>query len=254
MQGCLLSPFAIFAMLVSPLALKLTAVSLAVTILLYADDLLVIISLPPPDTVRVLADIMSEMTKFSAHSGPHVNKIKFAILLRGDWQPQQRAMLSTLGIPMKSSYKYLGILLGHVTSEQSFSVALNKALSRAYAMRSWGLSLLERVELLKLWILPLLVHPARAVCPDNNVCSTLQLVYNVAIKLSSCRVTQPILSLPKEQGLRPCPTEDFSLLAIFSDFCTLPQQLCTPASLTSLLKSFRPFQTTHVIMLNTSDP
>ena len=57
-----------FAMLVSPLALKLTAVSQAVTILLYADDLLIIISLPPADAAQMLTQIMIEITIFSAHA------------------------------------------------------------------------------------------------------------------------------------------------------------------------------------------
>ena len=63
----MLSP-SIFAMLVSPLALNLTAVSPAVTILLYADDLLIIISLPPADAAQVLTQIMAEMTIFAAHA------------------------------------------------------------------------------------------------------------------------------------------------------------------------------------------
>ena len=79
-----------------------------------------------------------------------MNKGKSAILLKGEWLPQLQAALTQLGIPIQKTYKYLGILLGHVTPEQSFSLALNKALGRAYSMRSWELSLPERIELLKL--------------------------------------------------------------------------------------------------------
>ena len=140
---------------------------------MYADDLLVIISLPLAEAAQVLLHIMAEMKAFSLHTGLHVNKGKSAILLKGDWLPQSRALLSKLGMPIQTSIKYLGILLGHVTAEQFFPLALNKALSRAYAMRSWELTLPEHAELLKLWILPLLVHPARAVLADKNVCFTL---------------------------------------------------------------------------------
>ena len=89
------------------------------------------------------------------------------------------------------------------------SLALNKALGRAYSMRSWELSLPERVELLKLWILLLLVHPARKVFADDNVVSTLTLIYHVSLRLNSWGITQPILSLPKQQGgyALPAPKE-----------------------------------------------
>ena len=188
----------IFAMLVSPLALKLTAVSAHVTILLYADDLLIVIMLPPHEVIPVLSLIISAMSCFSAHSGLHINKGKSAFLLAGDWPPHMQALLSQFSIPIQSSYKYIGIVLGHVTSEQSFSVALKKALARAHAMRSLELSLEGWVELLKLWILPLIVYLARAVHADENVCSALTLIYHVALNLNSWGITQPILSLPKD--------------------------------------------------------
>ena len=79
-----------------------------------------------------------EMSRFLAHSRLHVNSGKSAILLKGEWPPHLQALLSPFGIPIQSSYKYLGIVLGHVTSEQSFSLALTKALAKAYPMRSWG--------------------------------------------------------------------------------------------------------------------
>ena len=67
-QGCPLSP-SMFAMLISPLALKRTAISPHVTILLYADDLLVIIALPPDEAHAILLPIMTEMSRFTAHTG-----------------------------------------------------------------------------------------------------------------------------------------------------------------------------------------
>ena len=59
-------------------------------------------------------------------------------------------------------------------------------------MPSWALSLPERIKLLKLWVIPLM-HTARAVYPHENVCSTLQLIYRVALKMGSWAVTQPTL-------------------------------------------------------------
>ena len=249
-QGCPLSP-SMFAMLISPLALKLTAISPHVSILLYADDLLIIITLPPDEAHAILMPIMTEMSCFTAHTGLKMNKGKSAILLKGEWPPQLQAALTQLGIPIQKTYKYLGILLGHVTPEQSFSLALNKALGRAYSMRSWELSLPERIELLKLWILPLLVHPARAVFADDNVISTLTLIYHVSLRLNSWGITQPILSLPKQQGgyALPAPKE-----FLHWQFSTLFARFLNNSSLipSTIVSGFQPFQIKHGIVLDTT--
>ena len=73
-------------------------------------------------------------------------------------------------------------------------------MGRAFAMRSWDLSLAERVLLLKLWILPLVIYPARVVFPSDPVVSGLRTVYHVALKLNSWSITLDILSHPLHKG------------------------------------------------------
>ena len=53
------------------------------------------------------------------------------------------------------------------------------------------------------------MHPARTVFADDNVISTLTLIYPVSLRLNSWGITQPILSLPKQQGgyALPAPKE-----------------------------------------------
>ena len=101
-QGCPLSP-SMFAMLISPLALKLTAISPHVSILLYAYDLLIIITLPPDEAHAILILIMTEMSCFTAHTGLKMNKGNSAILLKGEWPPQLQAALTQLGIPIQKT-------------------------------------------------------------------------------------------------------------------------------------------------------
>ena len=80
--------------------------------------------------------------------------------------------------------------------EQSYSHALQKAMGRAFAMQTWAMSLLERIQLLKLWILTLLVYPAQVVFLSAAVVITLKAVYQVALRLNSWGVTLDILSHP----------------------------------------------------------
>ena len=84
-------------------------------------------------------------------------------------------------MPVVDRYKYLGVVFGHVNGDTSCEPAPQKALGCAFSMQSWSLSFLERAMLLKLWILPLFVFPARVVFPTDGVFNTLKIVYNVAL-------------------------------------------------------------------------
>ena len=198
-QGCPFSP-SIFAMLISPLAQKLTSVSDTVQNLLYADDLLIIVTGEPAQAVFVFLMVWGSLKAFSKYSGLMVNHKKSAILLKGHWTESLKVQLLSTGLQFQDSYKYLGIGFGHVTPEVAYSHALQKAMGRAFAMQSWDLSLAERVLLLNLWIIPLLIYPARVVFPSDPVVSALRTVYQVALKLNSWSITLDILSYPMHKG------------------------------------------------------
>ena len=161
-QGCPLSP-SIFAMLISPLAQKLMSISDNVQVLLYADDLLIVVTGAPENAVYIFLLVWGSVRAFSRYSGLHVNYKKSAVLLKGQRPKALKLHFLSTDLQSQHTYKYLGIDFGNVTSEQAFSHALQKAPGRAFAMQSWAISLPEQVMLLKLWILPLLVYPARVV-------------------------------------------------------------------------------------------
>ena len=84
-------------------------------------------------------------------------------LLKGDWPEIQRASAAACGFPIQCKYKYLGVFLGDIPATEAFAPAIAKAMGRASAMVHWALDLELRHKLLELWILPLLVAPARVV-------------------------------------------------------------------------------------------
>ena len=170
-------------MLISPLAHKLMSISRSVHVLLCADDLLIIITGEQDQAVFMF--LLSWVKAFSRYRGLCVNLSKSALLLKGHWTEANKVQLLSTGLRIQKSYKYLGIQFGDVTAEESFSHALQKATGRAFAMQTWALSLPERIQLLKLWILPLLVYPARAVFPSAAVVSTLTTIYHIALNLNS---------------------------------------------------------------------
>ena len=128
------------------------------------------------------------------------NLDKSSILLKGQWDPVHRVQFLSKGLKIVEKYKYQGIVLGAKTTEEAYGPALRKATGRSFSMQPWSLSLDDRVELLQIWILPLLVYPARVVYPSDNVIAAVRTIYRVALKLSNWGITLDILSHSKDQG------------------------------------------------------
>ena len=212
-------------------------------VLLYADDLLIIIKCPPAEAVVVILLAMRVLQLFTDHSGLHINHSKSALLLKGVWTNVQVSQL----IPTK-----LPIVFGHVNEDTLYEPALQKALGRAFAMQSWALSFPERVMLLKLWILPLLVFLARVVFPTDNVINTLKIVYNVALRLTSWDLTHNILALPRNEGGYPLPQPKTFLYrqhsTVFVQYVKDPLPL-----LASVTASFKRFALLHGMSLRKAD-
>ena len=214
-QGCPLSP-SIFSLLVCPVAERIKGLSDSVIVLLYADDLLIIFKGFPKFVARLMQLALEELSQFQLHGGLEVNAGKSALMTVGLWSSEDLLLLAPLGLPVKQSYTYLGVVLGNVTPEESYAPALQKALGRAYSMQHWALTLGERVHLLQLWILPLLVFPARVVFPTEQVISSLKTIYSVALNTTSWGLTNEILSLPLGEGGMALPHPKHYLLWQFS--------------------------------------
>ena len=199
-------------MLISPIIHKLMDLSAHVQVLLYADDLIIIIDCDPATGVRVFLLVWSWIQEFSEVTSLFTNPDKSNIRLKGQWDPVHRVQLLSTSLGIVEKYKYLGIVLGATTAEEAYGPAPRKATGRAFSMQSWSLSLADGVEFLQSWILPLLVHPARVVYPTDNVIAAVKTIYRVALKLSNWGITLDILSHSKDQGgLELAPPDTFLL-------------------------------------------
>ena len=136
-----LSP-SIFALLISPIARKLTAISPQVQGLLYANGLLIIVTRNPYQAVFTFDLAWADIKSFS---GLFVNAKKCAILLKGVWTESHKVQLLSTGPPIQKFNKYLGVQFGAASSEEAYSHALHKAMGRAFAVQTWALSLPERI-------------------------------------------------------------------------------------------------------------
>ena len=168
-------------MLISPIIHKLMDLSVHVPVLLYADDLIIIIDCDPATGVRVFLFVWSRIQEFSEVTGLFTNLDKFNILLKGQWDSVHRVQLLSTGLKIVEKYKYLGIVLGATTAEEAYGPALRKAIGRAVSRQVWSLPLADRVELLQSWILPLLVYPARVVYPTDNVIAAVKTMYRAPL-------------------------------------------------------------------------
>ena len=95
------------------------------------------------------------------------------------------------GVEIKQKVEYLGILLGHVTSEEAYASTIARATQRAHFMSHLDFTREERVALFQEWVLPLFIFPARAYFPADPVITKIATVYKVAPRLNSWGLTPP---------------------------------------------------------------
>ena len=88
-----------------------------------------------------------------------MNVDKSKLNLKGDLSPADYRDIQLLIV---SKLEYLGVWIGHITTEQAFAECLAIALQRAQFLRKLPLDVNERVLILKIWILPLLNFTAPA--------------------------------------------------------------------------------------------
>ena len=197
-QGCPLSPL-FFGLFISPIIHKLSDVLEYVQVLLYADDLIIIVKCDPAEGVKIFILVWAKVQEFSTFSGLHTNLDKSNILLQGRWDATHRLQLLSTGLKIAKRYKYLG---DHLRCQNGRRGVRPNAVKGdwAFSMQSWAMSLEERVELLQSWMLPLLVYPARILFRDENVIWAIKTIHNIALKLNSWGITTDIPFHPKDQG------------------------------------------------------
>ena len=220
-QGCPLSPV-LFAMLVSPIIHCINSISPNVSVLLYANDLLVIIKDSPRESTRLLKLLAPVFDEFEEVVGLSLNCDKCATLEKRAWTEHEKALAAGAGFPLASKYKYLGVLLGNLCPQEAFAPPIAKAMGRASSMVHWSLDLHMIQNLLELWIVPLLSAPARVIRPDSAVLSAVKTIYHTALKRNSWGLTHSILSQLEEQGgTGLVPPRSFPTVTAWGSLCSI---------------------------------
>ena len=168
--------------------------------LFYADDLLIYTPLPPAQVIPMLAKVFDVIKVYGCNVGLKINLDKSAFLVKGHWHERLRERLRPFGVEVRTKVKYLGILIGHVSSEEAFVPIFSRAANRAAFMRLLSITFSERIALFQEWVPPLFIFPARAYFPTDQVVAQLAVVYKTALKISSWGLTLPILESPPSVG------------------------------------------------------
>ena len=129
---------------------------------------MIYIPLPPPTVCKLLTHIFEAIRVYGLFVGLRINPGKSAFLLKGEWGEDHKRILASFGVPVKAKIRYLGIVLGHVSSEEAYVPTIARAMQRAEFMRTLPLTHQERVALFQEWVLPLLIFPGQGVFPDRR--------------------------------------------------------------------------------------
>ena len=90
--------------------------------------------------------------------------------------------------------------MGNITSKDAFAASMAEAHRRADIVSTLGLSLQERVQILKIWMPPVLLLTARAYYPDPIVIASLSPAFNTALGFDSWGVTIHQMAKMKAEG------------------------------------------------------
>ena len=127
---------------------------------MYVDDLCIIIS---SNFTATLHSIMECMLKFGKNSQLRLHLGKCVVVEKCNFSQANWKSIENYGLPLKMSIKYhLGVLIGHMTVARAFSKSRGEAERRASLMVSFLLSLIEIIQLLKVWVVPVLMRAATA--------------------------------------------------------------------------------------------
>ena len=195
-QGDPLSP-PIFALLTIFLVNQFRARCPGAQLMLYADDLLIWIPGGDEEAMEQAERAMRLLREFGRYSGPHVNPSKsFAVLKRVSGPLPERYV----GLEVRERVKYPGVLIGQVNAEQAYAGPMAKMKSRAALLKTLPLDLSERAGIYKIWVQPVVQLTAQVYKPSQKVLTILNIIFKIALGISTRDLSPAMLALPYSQG------------------------------------------------------
>ena len=164
---------------------------------MYVDDLCVLISSRFTPNLKHILDAMHQ---FSKVSGLRLNLGKSELVLEGDFFQQELDYFEGCGLSIQPYVKYSGVQIGNLSASQAFSKVMGEAHKRSALVASFGLSLAERLLLLKTWDLPVLLLTAKAYRATEQEERSLKVVFNTALGFDSWGTTLSQASLHPDDG------------------------------------------------------
>ena len=195
-QGDPLSP-PIFALLTIFLVFQFRKRCPEAQLMLYADDLLIWIPGGDEEALKQAERAMSLLNEFGKFSGLHVNPSKSFAVLKRVCGPLPKHYV---GLEVRERVKYLGVLIGQVNAEQAYAGPMAKMKSRATFLKTLPLDLWERAEIYKVWVQPVVQLTARVYEPSQKVLTTLNVIFKIALGISTWDLIPAMLALPYNQG------------------------------------------------------
>ena len=162
-QGGPLS-LALFSMLMLVLVydLKRLNIEIRVLLLLYADDILLIFDGSGRSAKADVRAALYVINVFGYFSGLKINASKLYVLYKSATHAPPSSIADLKVVP---SLRYLGMQLGHLTSEEAYAPVIQKMMGRARFLSNLPLSLQEKTEVFTSWVQPVVFLTARAYYP-----------------------------------------------------------------------------------------
>ena len=105
-----------------------------------------------------------------------------------------------MGLTVKERVRYLGVQIGHVNAEQAYAAPMAKMKARAALLKTLPLDLQEKAKIFEMWIKPVVQLTANIYEPSQKVLSALNVIFKMALGLSSWALGPAMVAEPVNRG------------------------------------------------------
>ena len=164
---------------------------------MYAYNWAIYIACSSDDTEFLLQEVVQNLNTFGLHTSLRMNTSKPKVLFKGlDLQQ----FVVSLGPKLVDKIGYLRVMIVQVSEKDVYSLVVSRSFLRARTVRYLILSGAEKVELLKAWIYPLWILPARVCYARKPIIRQMTGPVHVAFGIDSWGLTLTEFNQPFGKG------------------------------------------------------
>ena len=111
--------------------------------------------------------------------------------------------MTHVGLVVKEKVCYVGVQIGHLNAEQVYAPSMAKMNVQVAFQKTLPLELSKKVAIFKTWIRLVVQLTTKVLEPSVKVLLALNVIYKMALGMSSCDINPAMVAEPMNRGVDP---------------------------------------------------